>query len=1372
MLEINILHAADQHVKQKEEDNLISIVSNLNNIKDKLIETKSEIFLFAGDLFDTATPNEVERKLVYKFIAEILQIETLKEFVFMNGNHDILSDRKNYELLKGNNSFNSLNEFIATLAPELANKLTYLKEQRQYISKCSNRLSWIPYSLEDGMSNGNNINWELIENNLQTSPSYPITIFHDIVRDYVEDSKLPVRKDKLQHLPYVKDFKTDLILSGDIHKNYTKISDGKTFIYPGSTNQVSFSEKTSIKIRKNSTIFRADEKCLKHHKLTFASPDTIKPTRVTTDLILDCQLSYVEVDLNSNRVVSTFLKDIEKFLNVAQFGLKQTYIKMRLSANYAKHEVEIFKLINSICSVRCEQAGSSYKIITSYDKFSVMNTEENQEDLLVANEDEDDSDGDFNFNIDDLKLTTEKLNVLFNKTLDKQLDYLKKELGDDELVTEVYANIQSVFSEQIELFLSAIPNFNIVLESVETNGFMNLERNTINLLIPGITKINGTNGIGKTTLLNLIRYIIKGVVFDGLKANQKKQNTLLIFNDKNINQNIVSTRMFTKINGTQVAITRIATRKWKNNTTDEQKAGLDWKTFVSEVTSSLKLDVMTKEGQKTFTGDEAELMLSKWFGDVTSILILNQFRILSLLNLQSDKLQQMVLDYIGIDYLNLLKENLPAIKNNYNLKRPEVNLDLLKSEYSRLHGLKSDGFNKQEEKTNLIGDTKLSISTFNSNIEKTNESLVNMGNIPNLIEVATNDITTKQDSINNFVIKPLLDIPVWTETKPEGTDWTEHDKLMSENLSTVEKYKTLIEDKKTQIGDLQDKLVNELKLSKVNYPTEISNLFSKVAETYLPKINSAKEQIQKDYNILQTTFNNIVESLKSKHTDKKIEIATILTDKKVLTDRNTAIDTELESGVCEKCERPFGEDFDAHKIVLENEKKDNLIKIDNLIILHTEAVNSLENISNFVELYTEYHTKSLNQDLKYFTQIENFEKFAQRPLITVVIEQETALKYIVDIYNNLSTNNLEYFKDTHDLELQQLHDSVSKYVDLINNIDNDIEAILKLNVKEINNDALVDLIVDLSGTQGLLEKIEKTIETNKTHKESTNKTYIELLDSYNDRYSKHVTSLNSVNASNTEINNHNNGLESLKTNLSNAKLILIEHQNKLSEYTQLTNTLASLKLDLKTETEILETLQTDLSTLTKELSDVDNKIEKNNTDLQAWVIYKRDTLIYSIYDKLINKEFPDIIFEYYRQYLNNSLNVLLRDMNFKLYWDKTGDLYMVEITAGFTTYRPVQLVSGMQTSFLGLSLIYAIHMLNVKNNISHIFIDELSGAFNTGKELTDKTNIINYQEQFVLLINKFTEKNVWIIDHNISNMFETQTMEVVAGENGGKYITL
>ena len=77
----------------------------------------------------------------------------------------------------------------------------------------------------------------------------------------------------------------------------------------------------------------------------------------------------------------------------------------------------------------------------------------------------------------------------------------------------------------------------------------------------------------------------------------------------------------------------------------------------------------------------------------------------------------------------------------------------------------------------------------------------------------------------------------------------------------------------------------------------------------------------------------------------------------------------------------------------------------------------------------------------------------------------------------------------------------------------------------------------------------------------------------------------------------------------------------------------------------------------------------------------------------------------------NKLNILLEGLDFRLYWNNDSNLYLTKFSKnenGNTEliYLPVKLASGMQTTFLGLSLIYSFHLLNIKNSLSHIFIDE------------------------------------------------------------------
>ena len=91
----------------------------------------------------------------------------------------------------------------------------------------------------------------------------------------------------------------------------------------------------------------------------------------------------------------------------------------------------------------------------------------------------------------------------------------------------------------------------------------------------------------------------------------------------------------------------------------------------------------------------------------------------------------------------------------------------------------------------------------------------------------------------------------------------------------------------------------------------------------------------------------------------------------------------------------------------------------------------------------------------------------------------------------------------------------------------------------------------------------------------------------------------------------------------------------------------------------------------------------------------------------------------------------------------------------------------METCFLGLSLIYTMHLLNVKNTVSHLFIDEISGTLNDGKGLSYEA--LNFKEILVQLLNKFKDKSIFIIDHSIENLYETLTYEVKSIGTGSTY---
>ena len=307
---------------------------------------------------------------------------------------------------------------------------------------------------------------------------------------------------------------------------------------------------------------------------------------------------------------------------------------------------------------------------------------------------------------------------------------------------------------------------------------------------------------------------------------------------------------------------------------------------------------------------------------------------------------------------------------------------------------------------------------------------------------------------------------------------------------------------------------------------------------------------------------------------------------------------------------------------------------------------------------------------------------------------------------------------------------------------------------------------DIKSLQNKNENINsKNIELNNSINLLKNE-YIKSLENYNKTLSNHNDNVSKITNENDLVETHNKQFSDIESRLLEYGKNKLSYENNLEKYNNLLFEINESLTEKSTLTQNKNNKNTEIINLEKDLINVDNKIETLTKEYNNYLEYKKHLSIYGLYDKLINKDFPDIVFEYYRKFLNNTLNILLEDMNFKLYWDSTGALYMVQIKNGTETYRPVQLVSGMETCFLGLSLIYTIHLLNVKNNISHIFIDEISGQLNSGKELTNRENIVNYQAQLVLLLNKFDTKTVFVIDHHIENFYQTLTYSVEPNENG------
>ena len=228
--------------------------------------------------------------------------------------------------------------------------------------------------------------------------------------------------------------------------------------------------------------------------------------------------------------------------------------------------------------------------------------------------------------------------------------------------------------------------------------------------------------------------------------------------------------------------------------------------------------------------------------------------------------------------------------------------------------------------------------------------------------------------------------------------------------------------------------------------------------------------------------------------------------------------------------------------------------------------------------------------------------------------------------------------------------------------------------------------------------------------------------------------------------------------------------SQLPNYEKLKHDLDVADRSIKDFTDYIQTLTNNNTQLSVDRTRHENNILNLEKEKSNYDKYQENKIIWKIDSKVIKDNFKDIVFEYYRTFLNRTLDVILDDTNFKLFWDSDNQLTIISVKNGNTTYTPIKQASGMETIFTGLSLIYTISLLNIKHRCSHIFIDKLSGQLSTGKNLTFYEGIKNYQELFVKILHKFVDKSIFIVDHNIEYMNENACYEVKYDESGNIYV--
>lgn len=1343
-MKVIVTHSADIQVKNRNINLYQETLATLKKIEEYVEYSKSKIHIISGDLFEYAVANEIERNLIYNHICRLLNIKTLEELIIIDGNHDLVKENKK---TTDENALSIISSVLDTINNEVSHKLKYIKKCEVIESSVCNDILFIPYALERRSE------WEeltKIVDSVYSDDRVKICLYHAMLREYAQEAGLPLQPNQLNKLDSINLFpKHSKIFAGDIHVPFvfSDKENDRTFIYPGATMQHTFGEGEYISVSDEVKIKQAPSK-----KINIYQIDTDKIKVGMSEMIIPNYVQYLTIRLDSNVPYDLIKYNLTNLDNsIINSENKTCYIRIKSSNIFITKEKEIFDIIknkfNTNVHIQFEydkfvqtSETSDNKIIQDLvdNKLEELNIEKSQEkELLITND-----------NIDNLILTNEQCIKLFDDILNQTINKLTGTFDYDIKENDVYSDILALFRTQLGLCTEkSSQRFNIHFDFVSCNNFMILGDNHIDLCNKGITRILGTNGIGKTTLYRLIRWIITGQIIEGMKSNQAVQNNLMVFNKNLPNNNEVKGTLELTINGQKVILERIAIRKWKSGVSEENMLSQNWTDFVSNVERSFKLTIyptdMTKE-PKVFVGEQAEKTISNWFGEtINTILFLDQNKIKSILNTPAAKLNETILNYIGIDYLEKLEANLDGVKEDLMsirkplFKREEIQEKLIDCDILINKAKEeSENLNKSKETCNY------EIKEIQKDINSKHDEIIEFGHIPNMIKDSLQTISEEE---NNLL--QLEKLPQEIKEKPifVNVEIKLNDELISENNQNIDSCKNVIEEytnKKDNVLTIISDIESKQKVLMSNEIDKTRNLLNALIE----EKNIYENEQKQYYDVIRKELQLTLDALRLKYQEKQNIKNEYEFSIKNLENDCKHYEDELKNGYCPTCKRQYDNFTDADK----NKIMDNLKKAKSLIESNNKELSTLnvwfEQFKGVEEKCNRNYNYAYNSNYLLF----NDEK--------IVIKYKEQYLLITELIKKIDKNS-EDIKST-EIYLKSILNS--EYINKTDNLNEFEQEYHNLSEQiKINQ----DLILSYSK---IIDEQNQKIKEYQIIIDKENYRYKTAFEKYQKAYSEWQEICNNIDKENQSVNKNINNILNTKTKIEMLKSSHKSLEEKLSKYEELNNQYIILQESIKNKQNELQAINDNFTRQQVKITSYENQKEQLRKEYDELIQYQKNQIIWKIYQKLIKTTFKNIVFEYYRVFLNNTLNHLLSDVSFKLYWNKDSQLTMVNVKNGIITYQPVQLSSGMETTFLGLSLIYCIGLLNVKNTVSNLFIDEISGTLNKGKELSYIAE--DYQELFVKILHKFTDKNVFIVEHSISDIKEDVIYEVVPKENYSIYV--
>lgn len=1330
---LNILHFADVQIELRTSGEGSQRFSEyayaLNQIRNEVKQRNPDMVIIAGDVFEFADTNGEEELMFTDLLIDLKQMDVFT--LIFDGNHDI--KQKNNGIVKDDGLTHLISSPIKTIVRAInSENIVYLEKTGLYefpkfdvtfaLSSQINKhsplnpkppyLVWDAYDIREVNTNG------LIE------------LFHDPIRNCKDFNGEP----KMVFTDYritLDVFKSNLVIAGDIHNpdiiRFGENND-RIFTYSSSLVQRNYGEGNYYS--DGNLIVNGNDK---HgfNTITF-NTETNKVE----------QIKFISVKNPISRHTINLSKEFvyeQNEITTVAHGLDTTaYNKVRLIAcsnpkQFALSEQMFIDTFNEIVGSEKLEINFGWTSDVLVDDFESIESFDDFESALDKNEIK--------------KVARNYIENLVNKTT----------IVDKDDKPETIENVYRIFENEFSKIEFDENRYVIDIIGGEIDNFMNFGKTSFNIINNKMTRVLGSNGVGKTKLESFIAWILTDKISHSQVDKYKKLNYLLYFNDTNDIDEVNGTLDF-KVNSVLHKLKKKLTREWKKDKKDIKNPNkFDFIKDTPIVT--YELTIYEQSGEKVLTEhDEVREYLNNIvnFDSFMDSTFEDSYTLHNLVHTKTEDLIQTILNSMGLGVISNMELTFDRVKSEHldHLVKPIGDKKQLSEEIkanNEIIEVKKESILVDEaELLNLMDSKKVVTSKLEAELA-TLYKVPKISDIENEIVQIQSNIELKKSSIESQTEK-------LEKAKEIILDEFDTDLKIDESKTKIDTINTSIDEKRESvqqktkiITDLKEQIRDGVDLIKEKLADETRHIRDEVAE-----LETKKNKIDNDVKDVINKFNSELYSSQNELMEKR-EVETTIYNEKVSEYNSSKIDiSKLES--------------------LYNNSKD---KVDELSKQKIDLENSTE-CSQCGESLSgerlENHKKHINDVV---SKIESENKIINETFEKIeksINDLNAKRESIQTIKDSLNQFKVHISGVSMAIERNSIHDNdyvnYSPFMCEVNELENEkVKLIIKI-------DELKQEISDEKLKESLLKLVKSDAELINKNREVT-------------KLKNEITEIESeIESTKAILSDEKNTL----LGLENYKKIIDANKNDIMKIQQLTaettNEIESLKTKISTlneqidfskknaeRDEIINMMREDVNKIDLSIDETKDRINKNKNQIENLVnqiesinktindirAYKLAESTVKLYKTLLGKKgLPQFIFASMLNLINGKLNESLEKLDFRLVFNpQTLELNFIDMVHQVS--RPVQFISGMQETISGLALVELKRKLNNSLRFNYLFIDEVSAKVTDGKTLSyDSKNYRSILSDFIYSMSDSV--NIIIVDHVLD--FNGRVLEVVPSING------